>query len=123
MTLSNMTVSTVQREAETRDSGIHPTPQFLEDPVQAEKISGEELSQRLDAIYDEENLGFEKDPMGANIKMSAQDPLEEVNLGDGDQKRVTYISAKLKPTLKSKVVALLKKNRDYFAWDYDEMPG
>src|SRR4051812_28757911 len=81
--LSHMTISTVQREAETRDSGIHPT-QSLEDPFQAKEISGEDISQILVAIYDEEPLGFEKDPMGANIKMLAQDPLEKVNLGDGD---------------------------------------
>src|SRR3954464_13705782 len=61
--------------------------------------------------------------MGENIKMLAQDPLKEVNIGDGDQKRVTYISVKLAPTLKSKVIVLLKENKDCFAWDYDEMPG
>jgi len=39
--------------------------------------------QRLDCIYDDEPLGFEKDPMGSAQKMQAQDPLEEVDLGDG----------------------------------------
>ena len=36
--------------------------------------------QHLDCIYDDEPLGFEKDPM-APEKMQPQDPLEEVNLG------------------------------------------
>ena len=39
--------------------------------------------QRLDAIYDDEPLGFEKDPLANNIKMLAHDPLEEINLGEG----------------------------------------
>src|SRR4051812_37633881 len=118
-----MFVNAGLKKEETPDLGIHMIPQLPEDPVRVKEISGEEISQRLDAIYNEKPLGFEKDPMGANIKMLAQDPLEEVNLRDGDQKRVTYISAKLAPTLKSKVVTLLKENKDCFAWDYDEMPG
>jgi len=31
--------------------------------------------QRLDFIYDDEPLGFEKDPLGSAVKMRAQDPL------------------------------------------------
>jgi len=31
--------------------------------------------QRLDCIYDDEPLGFEKDPLGSTTKMRAQDPL------------------------------------------------
>ena len=50
-------------------------------------------NQRLDCIYDEEPLGFEKDPMGPMQKIQAQDPFEEVDLGDGSIKRPTYISA------------------------------
>jgi hypothetical protein len=81
------------------------------------------MDQRLDAIYDQEPLGFEKDPESTSAKMLAQDPLEEVNIGDGVEKRVTYISAKLSPSFKHKVIELLKANKDCFAWDYDEMPG
>jgi hypothetical protein len=51
--------------------------------------------QKLDCIYDNEPLGFEEDPMGSTIKMKAQDPLEEVDLGDGFAKRPTYVSAKI----------------------------
>ena len=38
-----------------------------------------EMDQRLDAIYDKEPLGFEKDPIDSGAKMLAQDPLEQVN--------------------------------------------
>ncbi|XP_045817238.1 uncharacterized protein LOC123910200 [Trifolium pratense] len=55
--------------------------------------------------------------------MQAQDPLQEVDIGDGSVKRPTYISVNIDPTLKEKMVELLKKYRDCFAWDYNEMPG
>ncbi|CAJ2635983.1 unnamed protein product [Trifolium pratense] len=79
--------------------------------------------QRLDCIYDDEPLGFEKDPHSSIQRMQAQDPLQEVDIGDGSVKRPTYISANIDPTLKERMVELLKKYRDCFAWDYNEMPG
>lgn len=51
-------------------------------------------------IYDDEPLGFEKDPTISTMKMQAQDPLEEVDLRDGEVKRPLYISAKVNPDLK-----------------------
>src|ERR1043165_6206165 len=48
-----------------------------------------EVEQRLDAIYDTDPLGFEKDPTNLGAKMLAQDQLEEVNLGDDNTKRIT----------------------------------
>jgi len=55
--------------------------------------------------------------------MRAQDPLEEVNLGDGPVKRPTYISAKITKEFKKRIVELLKEYKDCFAWDYNEMSG
>ena len=78
--------------------------------------------QRLDYIYEEEPLGFEKDPMTPE-KMQPQDPLEEIDLGEKGDKRPTYISANIDPKLKSEVISLLKEFKDCFAWDYNEMPG
>ncbi|WJX45837.1 hypothetical protein P8452_32687 [Trifolium repens] len=37
-------------------------------------------TQRLDCIYDEEPLGFERDPLNETPKMQAQDPLEKLTL-------------------------------------------
>ncbi|XP_050889047.1 uncharacterized protein LOC127094231 [Lathyrus oleraceus] len=88
-----------------------------------EQVPVEPTEQRLDAIYDEEPLGFEKDPVTSSAKMLAQDPFEEIDLRNGSAKRITYISAKLDPKLKVRVIKLLRKNKDCFAWDYDEMPG
>jgi hypothetical protein len=79
--------------------------------------------QKLDCIYDDEPLGFEEDPMGSTIKMKAQDPIEEVDLGDGSVKRPTYVSAKIPREFKNRIVMLLKEYKDCFAWDYIEMSG
>ncbi|CAJ2645042.1 unnamed protein product [Trifolium pratense] len=79
--------------------------------------------QRLDCIYDDEPLGFEKDPHSSIQRMQAQDPLQEVDIGDGSVKRPTYISANIDPILRERMVELLKNYRDCFAWDYNEMPG
>ena len=74
--------------------------------------------QKLDCIYDDEPLGFEEDP-----KMRAQDPLEEVDIGDGTVKRPTYVSTKIPKEFKDRIVELLREYKDCFAWDYNEMPG
>ncbi|XP_045822028.1 uncharacterized protein LOC123914912 [Trifolium pratense] len=79
--------------------------------------------QKLDCIYDEEPLGFEKDPSNSSQKMQAQDPLEEIDIGDGSIKRPTYISANIPKELRDKLVELLKEFKDCFAWDYNEMSG
>lgn len=92
------------------------------DPEPPDKVQDEDQGQRLDAIYDEEPLGFEKDLLATNIKMLAQDPLEEIDLGKGLTKMPTYISANINPQLKVKVIQLLKEFKDCFAWDYNEMP-
>src|SRR3954464_8286096 len=121
--LSNTKMDTVLTKEGITELEIRTSFELPEDTAPDEEIIREGPNQRLDAIYDEEPLGFEKDPMASNIKMLARDPLEEVNLGDNDQKRITYISAKLGPELKATVIKMLKENRDCFAWDYDEMSG
>ncbi|KHN11426.1 hypothetical protein glysoja_015321, partial [Glycine soja] len=83
----------------------------------------ETKDRRLDCIYDDEPLGFEKNPISEVPKMQAQDPLEEVDIGDGSIKRPTYISANITSSLKEKLVPLLREFKDCFAWDYHEMPG
>ena len=51
------------------------------------------------------------------------DELEEVDIGSRDRPRPTYVSAKLDPEYKRELVDLLKEFKDYFAWEYYEMPG
>jgi hypothetical protein len=49
--------------------------------------------------------------------------LVEVDIGSGDRLRPTFISAKLDSGCKQQLTDLLKEYKDYFAWDYTEMPG
>ncbi|KEH37604.1 hypothetical protein MTR_2g043080 [Medicago truncatula] len=51
-------------------------------------------------FYVEASLGFEKDPPLSIKKIQAQDPLEEIDIGDGSKKRPTYISSKIEPELR-----------------------
>jgi len=53
---------------------------------------------------------------------SAHD-LVEVDIGNGDRPRPTFISAMLDSECKRQLTDLLKKYKDCFAWDYTEMPG
>jgi len=48
--------------------------------------------------------------------------LEQVDIGDGDKPRLTYISSNLDPKYKRELVALLKESKECFAWEYYEMP-
>lgn len=86
-----MVVEAKETEVHLEGLGMH----FELEPL--DKRDSEVTSQRLDAIYDDERLSFEKDPIVPNIKMLAQDPLEEIDLGDGISKRPTYISTNLSP--------------------------
>jgi hypothetical protein len=54
--------------------------------------------------------------------MSA-DKLEEVDIGNGDKPRPTFISADLQPDFRGELIKLLKEYKDCFAWDYSEIPG
>ena len=46
---------------------------------------------------------------------TSADALEEVDIGDGDRPRPTFISAKIDPEYKQELVKLLKEYEDCFA--------
>jgi hypothetical protein len=71
-------------------------------------------SQRLNCIYDDEPLGFEKDPMGSAEKIKAQDPLEEVDICDGSVKIPTYISTKIDKDFKVQIIELVEEIQRLF---------
>jgi hypothetical protein len=54
--------------------------------------------------------------------MSA-DKLKEIDIGDGDKPRPTFISANMGSSFREELIKLLKEYKDCFAWDYSEMPG
>ena len=59
----------------------------------------------LDCIYDDEPLGFEKsDHQDKTVEV--EDPLEELNLGDDQNPKVTYISSLLEQPFKEQLTSL-----------------
>jgi ribonuclease HI len=54
--------------------------------------------------------------------MSA-DRLKEIDIGDGDKPRPTFISANLDSSFREELIKLLKEYKDCFARDYSQMPG
>ena len=56
-------------------------------------------------------------------EFTSADALEEVDIGDGDRPRPTFISSKLDPEYKQELVKLLKEYKYCFAWEYYEMLG
>jgi hypothetical protein len=54
---------------------------------------------------------------------TSADDLVEVDIGNGDRPRPTFISTKLDSKCKQQITNLLKEYKDYFAWDYTKMPG
>ncbi|KAL1299817.1 hypothetical protein AAHE18_18G135300 [Arachis hypogaea] len=76
-----------------------------------------------DCIYDDGPLGFEKNNIDTVKKIEVQDPLEEVDISNGDCPKPTFVSKMLPDDFKKEMVEILKEYCDYFAWDYAEMPG
>ncbi|KAL1318352.1 hypothetical protein AAHE18_15G200100 [Arachis hypogaea] len=77
-----------------------------------------------DCIYDDGPLGFEKNNNTDIVKkVEVQDPLEEVDIGNGDYPRPTYVNKMLPDDFKREMVEILKEYCDCFAWNYAEMPG
>ena len=52
-----------------------------------------------------------------------QDPLVEVNLGTKEEPQVTFMSGHLRLEEFARILEVLKKYKDYFAWSYTELPG
>ena len=52
---------------------------------------------------------------------TSADMLEEIDIGDGDKPRPTFISANLDPEYKQELKNLLKEYKDCFTWEYYEM--
>ena len=73
--------------------------------------------QKLDCVFDDGPLGFEKDPSIENKKIQAQYPLEKIDLGDGSVKRPTYVSSEIGQDFKTRLTVLLRKYKDCFTWN------
>ena len=70
----------------------------------------------------EEELEAVPQHFEAGVTLTAEHLLE-VDLGDADQKRPTFIGTSLSETEHQDLIQLLREYIDCFAWAYDEMPG
>jgi hypothetical protein len=61
------------------------------------------------------------DKLGPGFMLA--DPLEEIDIGDGVMHRPTFANKNLNADYKNNLVELLREYVDYFAWNYQEMPG
>jgi hypothetical protein len=46
------------------------------------------------------------------------DKLEEIDIGDGDKPRLTFISVNLDSSFREELIKLLEEYKDCFPWDY-----
>jgi hypothetical protein len=70
-----------------------------------------------EAIEDLDDLG----KLGQGF--TSADPLEEVDIGDGTAPRPPFVNKNLDSMFKLELINILKEYVDYFAWNYNEMPG
>ena len=90
-----------------------------------ERIREEHL-QKEDAYEEDEEIQME-DLEQALLKFEDTEPqvhnlMKEVKLGIVEEPRIIYISSLLPSDFKEEIIATLQEFKDYFAWNYDEMP-
>jgi hypothetical protein len=54
---------------------------------------------------------------------TSADTLEEIDIGDGETSRPTFVNKTLETDPRNEMVGLLKEYSDCFDWNYTEMPG
>jgi hypothetical protein len=54
---------------------------------------------------------------------SSANPLEEMDIGDGITRRMTFVNKNMSLEHKDAIIKLLRNYIDYFAWNYREIPG
>ena len=62
-------------------------------------------------------------PKFEDTQPQVYDSMEEVNLGIVEEPRITYISSLLSSEFKEGITTTLQEFKDYFTWNYYEMPG
>ncbi|CAL2277882.1 unnamed protein product [Prunus armeniaca] len=96
---------------------------FMQDPaINMAEFTHESTEDQEEEELQEEVLDFASAALDDSLP-EVEDPLQEINLGIEEDPRPTFVSALLKESLKSELIALLQEFKDFFAWHYHEMPG
>lgn len=78
----------------------------------------------LETLDDSDDFQVQEAPPELEEEIqSTVDELKEINLGNEENPRPTFISALLNEDESTNLVKLLSEFKDCFAWSYDEMPG
>ena len=87
---------------------------------------GAEIIFEEDAYEENEEIHMEDleqaPPKFKDTQPQVHDLMEKVNLVIVEELRITYISSLLPSDFKEGIIATLQEFKDYFAWNYDEMP-
>ena len=52
-----------------------------------------------------------------------EEPVESVNLGTEEDRKEVKIGANLEPSVKQRLIQMLRDYVEIFAWSYEDMPG
>ncbi|KAL5572514.1 hypothetical protein UlMin_022111 [Ulmus minor] len=82
--------------------------------------TGEQPGPRVFTVDEEKGKEIKLPPEGPKEQANQ---LEEVNLSNTSEPRTVLISKELTGDLRKAIIDTLRKNKDLFAWTYEEMPG
>jgi len=89
-----------------------PSPNF-EFPVYKAEEKEEDIPDEISLLLEQERRTIQ--PYGEELQV--------INLGTEEVKKEVKIGASLDPTVKKRIIELLKEYVDVFAWSYRDMPG
>ncbi|XP_055960075.1 uncharacterized protein LOC130014946 [Mercurialis annua] len=99
--------------------------EIMEENNLAEVLDAEVVYEEEEVYEDHENCLEELEqapPWIDDEAIHVREELEEVNLGTSEEPQVTFVSKNLEVGLKTKLTVLLQEYKDYFAWQYSDMP-
>ncbi|KAH6815278.1 hypothetical protein C2S51_020098 [Perilla frutescens var. frutescens] len=106
-----------------RDGTMRKSIDFKSPEGMNEKVaSSHHITLSEEVTVEEEDAEIAPPQFEEGVK-STVDELKEINLGDENDPRPTYISALLTADEENLYIELLKEFKDVFAWSYKEMPG
>jgi hypothetical protein len=88
--------------------------EWLQKRVEHYQANKNDMCEAIEEIEDLDKLGPD---------FMSDDPLEEIDIGDGVTHRPTFVNKNLNADYKNNLVKLLREYIDCFAWNYREMPG
>lgn len=90
-----------------------PSPNFEFSVFEVEEESVKEIPDEISRL-----LEWEEETI-----QSYKEPVEVINLGSEEDRKEVKIGVLLVPTVKERMIELLREYVDVFSWSYQDMPG